>query len=97
MHPQRGRNTLIGNEGDIDYRVPRGSTGDFDLGVIDGDIQMRVTEGQWRYTDRSNTKDLVTATLNAGTNPVMIRTTEGDIRISVVRNPLGFGPIRTGA
>ena len=97
VHPQRGDTTLIGNEGDIDYRVPKGSTGEFDVGVIEGDIKMRVTEGQWRYTDRGNTEDMVNATLNAGTNPVLIRTTEGDIRISVVPNPLGFGPIRTGA
>ena len=97
VHPQRGSSTLIGKEGDIDYRVPRGSTGEFDIGVVEGAIKMRVTEGQWRYTERANTEDTVNATLNSGTNPILIRTTEGDIRISVVPNPLGFGPIRSGA
>jgi hypothetical protein len=88
IHPQRGDNVLIGNEGDIDYRVPAGSTGEFNVAVI---------EGQWRYLDRANSSDVVNATLNSGSNPVVIRTTEGDIRISVVKNPLGYGPIRTGA
>ena len=96
-HPQRGDNVLIGNEGDIDYRVPRGSTGAFDVEVIEGDIKTRVTEGQWRYLDRANSSDVVNATLNSGSNPVVIRTTEGDVRISVVKNPLGYGPVRTGA
>lgn len=97
MHPLRGESTIIGSGGDIDYRVPRGSTGFFDVEVVDGEIQTRITEGLWRYVDKANTADMVNATLNAGTNPVIIRTTEGDIRISVVRNPLGYGPVRTGA
>lgn len=96
-HPQRGENLLIGNEGDIDYRVPRGSSGAFDIEVVEGEIMTRVTEGQWLYVDRANSLEVVNARLNSGTNPVVIRTTEGDIRISVVPNPLGFGPLRTGA
>lgn len=96
-HPQRGDNTLIGSEGDIDYRVPKGSTGMFDVQVVEGKIKTRITEGQWRYSKGVNRTDEVHAELNSGDNPIVIRTTEGDIRISVVKNPLGYGPIRTGA
>ncbi|MDG2032227.1 MAG: DUF4097 family beta strand repeat-containing protein [Phycisphaerales bacterium] len=95
-HPQLEDNVLIGNEGDIDYRIPAGSTGDFDIAVIDGDIKTRITAGQWRYLNRGNSPDVVNATLNSGSNPVVIRTTEGDIRIAVVKNPHGYGPIRSG-
>jgi len=96
-HPLRGENILIGSGGDVDYRVPRGSTGYFDVEVVDGEIMTRITEGLWRYVRKANSADMVNATLNDGTNPVIIRTTEGDIRISVVRNPLGYGPLRTSA
>lgn len=97
VHPQRGDNTLIGSEGDIDYRIPRGSTGEFDVQVVEGKIKTRITEGQWRYNNLNNRTDEVHASLNSGENPVVIRTTEGDVRISVVKNPLGYGPIRSGA
>ena len=97
MYPQRGDNTLIGSEGDIDYRVPAGSTGEFDVQVIEGKIKTRITEGQWRYKKSANRTDEIHASLNSGDNPIVIRTTEGDIRIAVVKNPLGYGPVRTGA
>lgn len=97
VHPLRDANRIIVKEGDIDYRVPRGSTGDFDVQVIDGKIKTRITAGHWRYLKGENRTDLIRAKLNGGVNPVVMRTTDGDIRIAVVKNPLGYGPIRSEA
>lgn len=96
-HPLRDANKIIVTEGDVDYRVPRGSSGEFNVEVIDGQIKTRITEGHWRYMPGANRTDLIRARLNNGTNPVLIRTTDGDVRISVVKNPLGYGPIRSEA
>lgn len=95
--PQRGESRIINHEGEVDYRIPAGSTGAFNVAVTDGTIQARVTEGLWRYREKSNGTDIIHATLNGGTNPVIIRAHEGDVRISVVKNPLGYGPIRLSA
>ena len=97
IHPLRDANKIIVYEGDVDYRVPGGSTGDFDVQVIDGTIKTRIIAGHWRYTEQENRTDLIHAILNGGQNPVIIRTTDGDIRIAVVKNPLGYGPIRSEA
>ena len=96
-HPLRDANKIIVYEGDVDYRVPGGSTGDFDVQVIDGQIKTRIIAGQWRFSETHTEGEMIQGVLNGGQNPVIIRTTDGDIRISVVSNPLGYGPIRSEA
>ncbi len=93
-HPLRDAVRILVSEGSVDYRVPGGSTGELDLAVVDGSIQLRVTEGRLRFTDGPNDEQMVNAVLDDGRNPLLIRTTEGDIRIAVVEEPLSFGPWR---
>ena len=93
-HPLIDAVQILVSEGDVDYRVPRGSTGLFDVAVVEGDIEMRVTEGRMRFTDGLNNENALNARLDDGRNPILIRTTEGDIRIDIVEQPLSFGPWR---
>ena len=93
-HPLKDAMRVLVSEGDVDYRVPGGSTGLFDVAVVDGDIKMWVTEGRMRFTEDHNNEDILNATLDSGENPVVLRTTEGTIRIAVVDQPLEFGPWR---
>ncbi|MAJ46701.1 MAG: hypothetical protein CBC35_05255 [Planctomycetes bacterium TMED75] len=93
-HPQKDQMRILVSEGDVDYRVPGGSTGLFDVAVVDGDIEMRITEDQMRFTEGRNNENALNARLGDGKNPVMLRTTEGTIRIAVVEYPLEFGPWR---
>ena len=66
----------------------------FDVEVIDGDIQIWVPEGRWRYVSQTPRDDTINAQLNDGDNPVLLRASEGDIRIAVVPDPTSYGPIR---
>ncbi|MEE2680854.1 MAG: DUF4097 family beta strand repeat-containing protein [Planctomycetota bacterium] len=93
-HPLIDAVQILASEGDVDYRVPRGSTGLFDVAVVEGEIQMRITEGRMRFTEGRNDQNVLNARLDDGLNPVLIRTTEGEIRINVVEDPLAFGPWR---
>lgn len=93
-HPLTDAVKILASEGNVDYRVSRGSTGIFDVAVVDGEIEMRITEGRMRFTDGLNDQNTLNASLDNGVNPVLIRTTEGDIRIAVVELPLSFGPWR---
>ena len=93
-HPIQDAVRVLVSEGDVDYRVPRGSSGIFDVAVVDGDIEMRITEGRMRFNDGDNGESRLNATLDEGVNPVLIRTTEGTIRLAVVESPLSFGPWR---
>jgi hypothetical protein len=93
-HPMNDAVKVLVSEGSVDYRVPRGSTGLFDVAVVDGDIEMRITEGRMRFTEGANSENEFNARLDEGQNPVLIRTTDGDIRIAVVELPLSFGPWR---
>ncbi len=93
-HPLRDAVRILVSEGSVDYRVPGGSSGAFDLAVVDGSIQLRVTEGRLRFSEGPNDEQVVNATLDDGRNPIQVRTTEGDIRIAVVEEPLSFGPWR---
>ncbi len=82
--------TIHNNQGDIDYRVPYGSTGEFKCHSIGGGVDGRIREG--RYIVHAGTDhDSLVATLNQGTNPVTLTTTGGDIRIAVVEKPTDVG------
>lgn len=83
--------TIITREADIDYRVRGDSTAAFDAETINGDVLARVRYG--RFLPRDPKRGKMFATLNDGTNPVVLRTTDGDIRIAVVHNPTDVGPL----
>ena len=82
--------TIHNDHGDIDYRVPYGSTAAFTCHSIGGSVDGRIREGRYVVHTGTDHATLV-ATLNEGTNPVKLTTSGGDIRIAVVENPTDVG------
>lgn len=82
--------TIVNKDGDIDYRVRGESTAKFDAQTVRGKVTQRVRNGKL-IIDRSTDHDSLLATLNAGQNPVILRTVDGNIRIAVVGDPTNVG------
>lgn len=82
--------TIICTEGSIDYRVRGESTGALDAEVINGQVDHDIRYGSVRIQPGTDS-DSLRASFNNGTNPIMLRTTDGQIRIAVVSNPMGHG------
>ena len=82
--------TIRNDQGDIDYRVPYGSTADFACHSTGGTVGARVRKGRYIIHTGTDHATLI-ATLNEGTNPVKLTTTDGDIRIAVVERPTDIG------
>lgn len=80
---------LVGRRGDIDYRVRGESTAALDCQSVRGQVINRVRTGTLTI-HRGSTDQRLVATLNGGSNPVVLRTAEGDIRIAVVPDPFEF-------
>ena len=93
-HPLVDASTILVVEGNVDYRVPGNSSGLFDVEVIEGNIEIWVPEGRWRYVSQNPRDDTMSAQLNDGDNPILLRASEGDVRIAVVPDPTSYGPIR---
>ncbi|MFM7133069.1 MAG: hypothetical protein ACKO0W_01995 [Planctomycetota bacterium] len=89
--PMTGPMTIVTNEGAIDYRVRGESKGVFDCESIGGEVRQRCEFGKWRALDPENDHDRFLAVLNEGTNPVVLRTTVGNIRVAVVPDPVRVG------
>jgi len=83
--------TMVTNDGDVDFRAGRGSTGDFDMESVGGRVLQRATEGRWIATDANNRYNRVRARLNDGRNPVILRATDGHVRVAVNDDPMAFG------
>ena len=83
--------TIVTSNGSIDYRVRGESKGLFDCETHGGEVRQRCEFGKWLALDRENDHDRFLATLNGGTNPVVLRTSNDDIRVSVVANPTSVG------
>ncbi|HAC08763.1 MAG TPA: hypothetical protein DCG14_03820 [Phycisphaerales bacterium] len=84
---------LVTKEGDVDYRAPKGSTGIYDLRSIGGLVYNRFTESRVVSTSPDNDPATFIADVGGGLNPVLVRTTYGDIRVAVTEFPTGVGPI----
>jgi DUF4097 and DUF4098 domain-containing protein YvlB len=82
--------TIVNRNGDIDYRVRAESTGKIDCQTVNGKVTALVKYGTMNIQPPTRT-DLLNATLNSGTNPLVMRTVNGDIRIAVVSNPEHVG------
>ncbi len=82
--------TIRTDHGDIDYRVPYGSTAEFTCHSVGGSVDGRIREGRYVVHTGTDHATLV-ATLNEGTNPVKLTTSAGDIRIAVVERPTDVG------
>jgi len=93
--PARDAVSIVNQDGDVEYRVRGESTGRFDLETINGVVNHRCKFGTWRGIGPDNRSDRIVAVLNNGDNPVTIRTTEGDIDVAIVPDPVGLGPFLT--
>ena len=83
--------TIITSEGTIDYRIRGESTGIFDAESHGGLVKQRCEFGHWLALSSENDHDRFLALLNNGKNPVVLRTSDGDIRIAVVPDPTAVG------
>lgn len=81
--------TIVNRGADIDYRVRGESTGAIDAITVRGEVNQRVRYGHLIIT--SATGASLKAVLNDGTNPIVLRTVDGDIRIAVVNDPTEVG------
>jgi hypothetical protein len=93
--PARDAVSIMNQDGDVEYRIRGESTGRFDLETINGTVNHRCRYGTWRGIGPDNRSDRIVAVLNNGENPIVIRTTEGDIDVAVVSDPVGLGPFLT--
>jgi len=82
---------IITSEGSIDFRVRGESRLSFDAETRGGEVRQRCMFGKWRALGSENDHDRMLATLNDGTNPVFLRTSEKNIRIAVVADPTNVG------
>lgn len=81
--------TITNKEGTIDFRVRGESTGAIEASTIDGKVRERARHG--RFVIHSHTGRAMRATLNDGTNPILLTTEEGHVRIAVVHDPTAVG------
>ena len=89
--PMTGPVTVITSQGSIDYRVRGESRGAFDCETRGGEVRQRCEHGRWRALVPGNDHDRLLATLNEGTNKVILRTSEKNIRVAVVADPTNVG------
>ncbi len=82
--------TIINRNGDIVYRVRGESAGVFDGETVRGKVVQHTRYGQWVIGPGSD-HDSLHATFNNGTNPILMRTVDGDIIVAVVQNPEEVG------
>lgn len=90
MRPMHDPVVVINREGSIDYRVTGESGGRIDAQTIRGKVLHRVRAGHLSSVVPAG-EDKLQATLNDGTNPIQLRTVDGDIRIASIDKPLEIG------
>jgi hypothetical protein len=83
--------TLVTRGAPIVYRVYIGSSGLFDVDVVNGQVKARMESGDWRILDRRNDHDTLYAQLGNSTNRVLMRTSDATVIISVVKDPMDHG------
>lgn len=90
--------TVLTVDGDIDYRVDGRSSGSFDVETIGGNVRSRIVDGSWSVRkpiaySAGMHSERFSGQLGTGVSPVVLRTTQGEIRIAVVENPTAVGPV----
>jgi hypothetical protein len=78
--------------GDILYRVRRESSGMIDAIAMNGTATLELHYGDGVILP-GTTSDHLIASFNNGVNPVIMRTVDGNVRISVVADPMGSEPL----
>ncbi|MBT8485985.1 MAG: DUF4097 family beta strand repeat protein [Phycisphaerales bacterium] len=81
---------IINDGGSIDYRVRAESSGRIDAVALRGMVRQHAPTGEI-LIETGTSYDRLNATLNRGTNPVVMRAADGDIRIAVVEDPTKVG------
>ncbi len=84
--------TLVTSDGDVDLRLRGESKGWINAETVNGTIKSRVKHGKFLATDSVNDIDSLRAWLNDGTNPITLRTSNADVIISVVPDPVSSNP-----
>lgn len=84
--------TIVTSDEDIDLRIRGESTGAIDADAMGGMVKSRVQYGQWIARDARNDADTMHAVLNDGANPVVLRTSNANVLISVVNDPVSTNP-----
>jgi len=83
--------TILDAEGSIDWRAPPGSSARIDAEAVNGSVRIKARESRWLGIDPRNDHDSMHGTINDGTNLIVLRTVDGDIRVFVGRNPSQTG------
>ena len=83
--------TIENRRGNIVYRVSGDSTGDIDATAMNGSASLDLRQGN-AIIHHGTTGDHLVATFNDGTNRIVMRTVDGDIRIYVLENPAANEP-----
>ncbi|MBL9120408.1 MAG: DUF4097 family beta strand repeat protein [Phycisphaerae bacterium] len=84
--------SLVTSDGDIDLRLRGESTGAVDAATVGGQVKTRIKYGKWVATHGENDADSLRATMNDGTNPITLRTSNADVMLSVLPNPVSQNP-----
>ena len=92
-HPMNESVILVTKDASIDYRVGPESTGRYDLRSVGGRVYQRFTEARITATSEENGPAIFVGQVGDRENPVVLRTTYGDIRVAVVEEPTGVGPV----
>lgn len=82
--------TIVNDAGSIDYRVREESAGAIDAECVRGRVFHVVEGGRWVVEAGTDHNTLV-ASFNDGTNPIMLRAADGNIRVAVVPGPTLVG------
>jgi hypothetical protein len=82
--------SIVTNEGDIDFRIRAESRGRFECESVGGTARFRQRYGDWRLEPNFE-RHRFNATLNDGDNPILLRVTDGDIRVAIVDDPSSVG------
>ncbi|MGI9014821.1 MAG: DUF4097 family beta strand repeat-containing protein [Phycisphaerales bacterium] len=80
---------ITAERGSIDYRVRGDSSGMILADAADGEVMQRHKNAKMRITEANGSH--MVAILNDGTNPIELRSAEGDVRIAIVPDPTAVG------
>ncbi len=81
---------IINDAGSINLRMRRESMGAIDAHAVRGNVFHVCPQGAWS-TLPGTSHNTLKASLNDGTNPILLRAADGEIRIAVVESPTSVG------
>jgi len=83
--------TIECKDGDVEWIVRGESSGAFDCETIGGEMHVFARYGRWIAVDPRNDHNSLVSTLNGGTNPIVMRVSDGDIYVVIVEDPHDTG------